>query len=156
MIDLTPARELCKKFEGFRSAPYLCPAGVPTIGYGTTHYSDGRKVQLTDPPIQEEQAVVELNWELLNCENELIRLSPGFFVQILLTGHIYKWNAIVDFLYNLGPGNYQASTLRKCVENVGRWSEVPYQLSRWKFGGGKVLPGLVLRRAMEAQYWNKE
>jgi GH24 family phage-related lysozyme (muramidase) len=47
------AAALCRRFEGFFSHPYLCPAGVPTIGYGATYYEDGRKVTLRDPPITE-------------------------------------------------------------------------------------------------------
>ena len=46
------AAELCKQFEGFRAKPYLCPAGIPTIGYGSTYYADGRKVTLQDEPIR--------------------------------------------------------------------------------------------------------
>ena len=47
---------IIKKFEGFRSKPYFCPAGVPTIGYGSTYYADGKPVKLTDAPITEAQA----------------------------------------------------------------------------------------------------
>ena len=55
-MNLTLAEELCRRFEGFRSKPYLCPAGVPTIGYGSTLYSDGRRVTLDDPPMDEPTA----------------------------------------------------------------------------------------------------
>ena len=47
---------IVRRFEGFRASPYLCPAGVPTIGYGSTRYEDGSKVSLTDPPITQERA----------------------------------------------------------------------------------------------------
>ena len=40
-LDIAAA--LCREFEGFRAAPYLCPAGVPTVGYGATYYADGRR-----------------------------------------------------------------------------------------------------------------
>ena len=48
--------ELIKRYEGFRAKPYLCPAGVPTIGYGVTVYPDGTKVTLQDPPITQAKA----------------------------------------------------------------------------------------------------
>ena len=46
-MNLELAAALCRQFEGFRSKPYLCPAGIATIGYGSTYYSDGRKVTYT-------------------------------------------------------------------------------------------------------------
>ena len=57
---------LIKKYEGFSSKPYLCPAGVPTIGYGTTHYSDGTPVTLKDKPITRETADALLLHYVLN------------------------------------------------------------------------------------------
>ena len=50
------AAKLCRRFEGLYLRPYLCPAGVPTIGYGSTVYENGMAVQLTDPPITRERA----------------------------------------------------------------------------------------------------
>lgn len=50
------AAALCRRFEGFYSRPYLCPAGVPTIGYGATHYLDGVRVTLKDASISRETA----------------------------------------------------------------------------------------------------
>jgi lysozyme len=57
--------------------------------------------------------------------------------------------AILDFVYNLGPRRYRSSTLRRRV-NEGRWEDVPTELRRWVYGGGKVLPGLKRRREAEA------
>ena len=53
MIDAAVqiASVLCRRFEGLFLRPYLCPAGVPTIGYGATYYRDGRRVKLSDPAI---------------------------------------------------------------------------------------------------------
>jgi lysozyme len=53
-IEISAA--LCRRFEGLFLQPYLCPAGVPSIGYGTTHYADGRAVTLKDPAITKAQA----------------------------------------------------------------------------------------------------
>ena len=63
-MNLDIAAALCKQFEGFRGKPYLCPAGVATIGYGSTYYIDGRKVSLTDETISETIAETILLHEL--------------------------------------------------------------------------------------------
>ena len=55
-MNLELAAALCRKFEGYKATPYLCPAGVPTIGYGSTYYADGKKVTLQDPPMDEPMA----------------------------------------------------------------------------------------------------
>ena len=47
---------IIKKCEGLELKPYLCPAGVPTIGYGSTRYENGERIKLTDAPITEERA----------------------------------------------------------------------------------------------------
>jgi len=137
------AAELCRRFEGFYSRPYLCPAGVPTIGYGATHYLDGRRVQLTDLPISRETAerllLAQLERTYLPA---VLRLCPE-------VRDARRLAALVDFTFNLGAGNLQASTLRRRV-NAGQWEQVPAELRRWVRGGGKVLRGLVLRREAEA------
>ena len=55
-MNLELAAELCRRYEGYRAKPYLCPAGVATIGYGSTYYADKRKVTLEDPPMDEPTA----------------------------------------------------------------------------------------------------
>jgi lysozyme len=59
--------------------------------------------------------------------------------------------AIVDFTFNLGAGRLQASTLRRQI-NQRDWPAAASELSRWVYGGGKVLPGLVTRREAEAAW----
>jgi lysozyme len=142
-MNLELAAELCRRFEGFRSKPYLCPAGVPTIGYGSTYYADGRKVTLEDPPMDEPTAR-----ELLMVELEhtylpgVLRNCPGLITDVR------KCNAIVDFCYNLGIGRLQTSTLKRKI-NAGDWEGAKEQLMLWTRGGGKVLPGLLKRRTAE-------
>ena len=72
------ALPLIESFDGFRSAPYLCSAGVPTIGFGSTRYADGRRVTMLDSPISQEQARELLK---LTVERDylpaVIRLCPG-------------------------------------------------------------------------------
>jgi lysozyme len=144
MANLDAAISLCKQFEGFRSHPYLCPANVWTIGYGTTFYPGGRRVKQTDPAISvgkaEDMLLFELNSQ---CLPAVLRLCP------VLAEHENKLNAVVDFVFNLGAGRLQNSTLRRKI-NIKDWSGAKAELARWVYGGGKVLPGLVKRRAAEA------
>ena len=68
---------IIKKWEGFRSKPYLCPAGVATIGYGSTVYPDGRAVSLRDPSITEAQAVEILAATLVKYEDAVRRYTAN-------------------------------------------------------------------------------
>ena len=150
-MNLAIAAELCRRFEGFRSKPYLCPAGIPTIGYGSTYYPGGRKVTLEDAPITEEQARVMLTHELLSTYAPgVLRQCPGLLVIAAQTGDWRKLNAIVDFAYNLGVGRLQTSTLKRKI-NAQDWDGAKEQLMLWTRGGGRVLPGLVKRRQAECQ-----
>lgn len=133
---------LCMQFEGLYLSPYLCPAGVPTIGVGSTRYLDGSPVRLTDPPITREHALILLRHRIL------AEFMPGV---LKLCGHIEgdRLAAITDFAYNLGLGNLKASTLRRRIQ-AGRWGDVPGELRKWNRGGGRPLAGLTKRRAAEA------
>lgn len=142
-MNLEIAAELCKRFEGFRAKPYLCPAGIPTIGYGSTYYADGKKVTLNDLLISQEAANDLLMNELQHTYLPgVVRNCP-----ILATDE-RKCNAIVDFCYNLGVGRLQTSTLKRKI-NAQDWDGAKEQLMLWTKGGGKVLPGLLKRRQAE-------
>jgi lysozyme len=144
-MNLELAAALCKQFEGYRGKPYLCPAGVPTIGYGSTYYGSGAKVALTDPPMSEPDATALLLQELAHTYlPAVLRHCP-----ILLTDE-RKCNAIVDFAYNLGVGRLQTSTLKRKI-NAQDWGGAKEQLMLWTKGGGRVLPGLLKRRTAECQ-----
>lgn len=143
-MNLDLAVGMCKRFEGFRATPYLCPAQVWTIGYGTTRYPDGRRVQPTDAPVNQAAAMVLLECELFDvCLPAVLRLCPN------VANDERRCNALVDFVYNLGAGRLQTSTLRRKII-AQDWAAARYEINRWVRGGGKVLPGLVLRRAAEA------
>ena len=142
-MNLDIAADLCRQFEGFRSKPYLCPAGIPTIGYGSTYYANGRKVTLDDPPISEPDARALLMSELRHTYMPgVLRQCPG------LAEDERRLNAIVDFAYNLGIGRLQTSTLKRKI-NAKDWEGAKEQLMLWTRGGGKVLPGLLRRRQAE-------
>lgn len=141
-MNLEPLHELIKTFEGLRLKPYLCPAGVPTIGYGATRYPRGRAVSLQDKPITEEEAENMLIFDAQRYAMEAIKLSP------VLAHDDEKLCAIADFIYNLGATRYKASTLRRRV-NDEDWHGACEQLRKWIWGGGKKLSGLVRRREAE-------
>jgi lysozyme len=142
-------KELCITFEGVVLNPYVCPAGIWTIGIGSTFYEDGKPVSKSDSPITLERAKFLLEWKL-----EKVFL-PGVLRQcpILATETPGRLAAIIDFGMNLGVGRLQTSTLRRRI-NAQDWEGAKEQLSLWVRGGGKVLPGLVKRRAAEAAFLN--
>ena len=142
-LALNITTELCRRFEGVYLRPYLCPAGVATIGVGSTLYEDGTPVTLADAPITRERAFALLRTTLArDYLPATIRLCPGIDTPERLA-------ALTDFTYNCGVGNLKASTLRRRV-NAGDWDAVPTELRRWTRGGGRVLQGLVCRRQAEA------
>ena len=135
--------ELIRRFEGCRLTPYLCPAGVATIGYGSTRYLDGTAVTLLDPPITKmiAEGLLQASVERTYLP-AVLKLCPGIDSPDRLA-------AIIDFAYNLGASRLRSSTLRRRI-NEGRWDDVPAELAKWTKGGGKVLKGLVKRRAAES------
>ena len=141
------AIDLAKRFEGFhrvpkndpdRAYPYVCPAGYWTIGYG--HLCDPKH-----PPITEPEAEGYLARDLQSALACTLRYCPA-----LASEPEGRLAAIVDFTFNLGAGRLQASTLRRRI-NQRDWVAAAIELRRWIYGGGKVLPGLVTRRAAEAR-----
>ena len=135
--------ELIKAHEGLRLDAYLCPAGVPTIGYGHTH-----GVKMGDR-ITEEQAEKFLIGDLAVVEREINRY--GFE----LTQN--QFDALVSFVYNVGAGNFRSSTLLKKLKANPNDPDIANQFKRWVYGDGKVLPGLVRRRNEEAKlYFNSQ
>ena len=132
---------LIKEKEGLRLKPYLCSAGVATIGYGSTMYADGRKVTLKDAAITEPQAL-----ELLANTLGKYEKAVNDYVKVTLTQN--EFDALVSFTYNLGAGNLLSSTLLKKL-NAGDKAGAANQFEVWNKAGGKVLQGLVTRRAAE-------
>jgi len=135
---------LIRRFEGLFLAPYLCPAGVPTIGYGATYYENGTRVTLLDTPITRERAEALLLWHVktvylpavLRWCPAVIHETPG------------RAAALIDWTFNLGSGNLRASTLRRRV-NSADWEAVPGEVLKWNKAGGRVLKGLTIRRRAE-------
>lgn len=146
-VALQVATSLCKRFEGLRLKPYLCPAGIPTIGYGSTYYENGKQVTLKDPPITEALAEALLEFTILKI------YMPGVKAACpALTGEAL--GAMTDFAYNLGVTRFKSSTLAKKI-NAQDWAGARVELAKWDKGGGRVLKGLTIRRAAESVYLPK-
>lgn len=143
MLLSQEAINLIKEFEGLKLRPYLCSAGVPTIGYGSTFYLDGRKVTLQDPPITQQEAN-----ELLNHTLQKVFIPGVLRTCPVLIAHPNKLGAIVSFAYNLGVGRLQASTLRRRI-NEQKWAEAANELLKWNLNLGKPSKGLIRRREAE-------
>lgn len=145
------AVDLICGFEGYhkrlsddRAAPYLCPAYVPTIGYGSIWRADGSKVTLADPPITRPEAMALMRRELdVKCVPAVDRL-------ITVPLHPLSHGALVSFVYNLGGGALKSSNLRRVI-NAERWADVPAEFGKWRVASGHVLPGLVRRRGAESE-----
>jgi len=144
-MNIDAAISLIKLFEGLRFKPYLCPAGIPTIGYGSTRYPNGSRVKMSDPEITKEQAEEMLLYEVITkCIPQIKRLCPNVDGGLL--------NALIDFTYNLGGGNLEISTLRKRVI-AGDTDGAKEELLKWNKarvkGAMTALKGLTIRRQAE-------
>lgn len=130
---------LAKRFEGCRLAPYICPAGVWTCGWGST-----------GPDVIPGQAWTQ-EYADQRLQQDAIKFALGTLAAcpVLATEPDRRLSAITDFSYNLGLGRLRGSTLRKRV-NARLWDAACSELRKWVRGGGRVLPGLVARRAAEA------
>lgn len=131
--------ELVRQFEGCKLKAYICPAGVLTIGYGSTgpHVKPGMVITA-------EQA------------DELLRSDLRRF-EDYVADHCGKttdnqFSALVSFAFNVGEGALAKSTLRK-LHLAGDYAGAQAQFARWTRGGGKILPGLVRRREAEAKLY---
>lgn len=130
-----------KEFEGFRSQAYKCPAGVWTIGYGhTADVKPGDK-------ISEAEAERLLRKDLIHYES--------FVESLNVSQKQEKFDALVDFAYNLGCAALEDSTLLKKIRACRPDKEIRAEFMRWVYSKKKKLPGLVTRRQWEAdRYFN--
>lgn len=136
--------ELIKKFEGLKLKPYLCSAGVPTIGYGNTFYENNVKVKLSDPEISQERADQLLAFTLTSFERYVDSFCRDDISQ-------NQFDALVSFCFNLGPNSLKSSTLLKKVNANPNDPTIKDEFLKWTKAGGKVLKGLVTRRTAEAE-----
>ncbi len=140
--------ELIKKFEGLSLKPYLCPARIPTIGYGNTFYEDGTKVTMSDKLITPERATAML-------KVVVSQFAVGVAKLITFKGvSQHQFDALVSFAYNVGLGNLKSSTLLKRV-NKNEMELASMEFKKWDKAGGKVLAGLTKRREAEAMLFRE-
>lgn len=138
MIDVS----LIEKFEGFSSEPYICPAGKPTIGFGSTFYEDGTPVKMTDKPITKERARELVRWY---CETQIKYPRDDLSND--------QKAAVCSLIFNIGQGAFDRSKCKKAII-AGDWAEAHRQWD-WITANGKVLPGLVIRRQKEKKLFFK-
>ena len=129
--------DLIKSFEGWRDTAYICPAGVLTIGYGSTgpHVKAGMKIT----PERGEDLLRE---DLDRFEKAVTRL-----VTVPLRQNQY--DALVSFAFNVGISALERSTLLKRV-NARLFDQAAAEFAKWNRAGGRPLAGLTRRRAAEA------
>lgn len=132
-------KDLIKMYEGFRAEAYVCPAGVPTIGFGTTKIQ-GKSVQI-GMRVTTDEANVFLEEDLKSFEDAVNSL-----VKVELNQN--QFDALVSFAYNVGVGNLKSSTLLKLL-NQKKYEEAAEQFLRWNKANKKELPGLTRRRNSE-------
>jgi lysozyme len=136
------AAALVRQFEGLRLVAYLCPANVWTIGYG--HTKGVKKGDVCTIA----QAEAFLMQDLDEAAAPIRKLVKKPLTQ-------NQFDALCSFILNVGGGNFAASSMLTAI-NRGDYKGAAAQFGRWVHGGGKRLPGLVMRRAAECDLFTKE
>jgi GH24 family phage-related lysozyme (muramidase) len=151
---LDTAGKIIAEFEGFRATPYKCPAGVWTIGFGSTYYSDGTIVTPQDTPISRFGAVKLLESHIDNAVvPTLERTVPTWG---LMNGN--QKAAIISFAYNLGAHFYGSpgfNTITKALSTKDNWKQVPSALMLYVNPGSSFEAGLKRRRKAEGDLWTR-
>ena len=135
--------ELIKHWEGWRESPYLCSAARPTIGYGSTWDRHGNAITLDHSNITKKQGEYLLQREVRHSETAIKRL-----IKAELTENMFS--SLCSFIYNVGSGNFQKSTLRMKL-NRGQYESAADEFPKWRKAGGRVVKGLVRRRKQERE-----
>ncbi len=139
--------ELIKEFEGFSANAYLCPAKIPTIGYGNTFWEDGRKVRIGEQ-ISKSKALELL--EFVANKDFADKIFP--FIEVSISQN--QFDAMVSLAYNIGVGAFSNSTLLKRV-NAKDFLGAANEFLKWDKSNGKPLLGLTRRRQREKELFLK-
>jgi lysozyme len=131
------------KHEGLVLKPYLCPAKVPTIGFGNTYYEDGTRVTMLDKAITKERAF-EMFKEIAD------RFAKAVSQSVTSSITQNQFNALVSFAYNVGVANFKKSTLLKLVNANPNDPKIKNEFMKWTKANGVVLNGLIKRRNDES------
>jgi lysozyme len=140
--------QLIQIYEGLRLEAYRDAVGIWTIGYGHTSMAGAPDV-VPNLRISREEAVAILAMDVE-------KFARGVQASIT-TPHLNdnQFSALVSFAYNVGLGNFRSSSVLKAV-NSGDFDAVPRRLNLWVKAGGRVLPGLVKRRAAEGTFFARD
>ena len=148
MIPSEKCYNLIKEFEGCRLTSYLCPASIPTIGWGSTMYPDGSKV-LLGQTITQERADILLEWEVIKKSTVIDAMG--------LKLNQSQFDAVVCFAYNVGLGSFNKSTIKKLANinpNNPAIRDAFMMWSKARVGGVLMtLKGLERRRRAEADLY---
>ena len=139
MKKMTTSRtglRLIKDYEGLRLSAYLCPAGVPTIGFGHTK---GVKMGQVITEAQAEDFLVE---DIAPLERLLNKMGINFRQE--------QFDSLVSFMFNLGAGSFNSSTLKKKILADATDEDIAAEFVRWINAAGRPLLGLKRRRVDEA------
>ena len=139
--------DLIKSFEGLELTAYKCPAGIVTIGYGSTYYPDKSPIKMGDK-LKDKQAAEELLKVTLQSFESTIN---GLFYNITLNQN--QFDALVCFVYNIGPNAFAASTLLKKAKVNPNDKAIQLEFNKWINSGGKKSKGLIDRRKTESKLY---
>lgn len=149
--------DLLAQWEGIKLTVYKDVAGLPTIGVGhllTRDELSSGKILIHDNPIRYVDGLTEEQvMQLLSQDVQAVEKSVTDEVQVDL--QLHQFDALVSFTFNVGKGAFRNSTLLKLL-NKGQYDEVPNQLARWVYSGGKKIRGLINRRRNEINLWNDQ
>ena len=140
-VTLIKHYEGCPKDRDGNAVAYRCPANKLTIGYGSLNLIDGSPVE-DDMSITMQEAENLLTHELKQYQEYI-----NDMVKVPLKQN--EFDALVSWVFNLGPTNLKSSTLLK-VLNAGDYENVPEQIKRWNKVNSVVNEGLVKRRKSQA------
>ena len=137
---------LITEFEGYSANPYLCSAKVPTIGYGSTYYSDNKRVTMLDKEITKLQA-----FEMFKTIADRFASKVSNLVKTPLNQN--QFNACVSLAYNIGMANFMNSTLLKLVNKNHNDILIGLEFKKWNKVNKKEVAGLTRRRNYESDIY---
>lgn len=145
MIPTKNCIDLIKRFEGLRLKSYLCPKKVATIGYGSTMWNDSKPVKLGEViTIEGAEKLLMLDLKKRSAAIQNLNLNQNQF------------DSILSFIYNIGIGAFQRSTMLKKIKVNPNDATIKDEFLRWVNKGSAFEEGLTKRRLAEAKlYYEK-
>lgn len=132
------AYALIKRFEGFSETPYLCPAGMRTIGYG--HVIKPQATISARITVSQAEKLLEKD---IQAFEKIVQAQVGIIL------NQSQFDALVSFVYNIGETAFMRSTMLKRIKQNNH-AAAAKEFARWVYVKGQKMPGLIARRAAEA------